>query len=123
MLRAFLHVVHAAGYSYAGLKHLVRSELAARIEIFAGAAAFIWFLVLGRSLVEIVVLLIIFCILMSVEALNTAVEEIVDKLSPEHSEFGRVAKDLGSTAVFFMLLAGGIYVLAITADAAGLVAL
>jgi diacylglycerol kinase (ATP) len=63
------------------------------------------------------------CILFSVEALNTAIEEVVDKISPERSAFGKAAKDLGSTAVFFALSAGGIFIAAVTADAFELIAL
>jgi diacylglycerol kinase (ATP) len=120
MLKAFQHVVHAAGYSLAGLRHLLRTELAARIEVSLSVAALLWFLVLGRPFVEVLILVVLFCILMSVEAVNTAIERIVDHMSPDRTEFGRNAKDLGSTAVFFMLWASGLYVLAVTLDAAGL---
>ena len=106
----------------AGLVYLLRQELAARIELAAVALALLWFLALGRPLVDFLILLILACILFSVEALNTAIEEVVDKISPERSEFGKNAKDLGSTAVFFMLTAGGIYVAAVTANAFGLMA-
>ena len=123
MLSAFVHAVHAARHSFAGFKHLVATELAARIEVFLGIVTVIWFVAIGRSLFDILGLLVLFCILMSVEALNTAVERIVDRLSPERSEFGRIAKDLGSTAVFFMLSASALYVLAMTADAFGVIAL
>jgi diacylglycerol kinase (ATP) len=123
MLEAFRHIVHAAGYSMAGLVYLLRQELAARIELAAVALALLWFLALGRPLVDFLILLILACILFSVEALNTAVEEVVDKISPERSEFGKNAKDLGSTAVFFMLTAGGLYVAAVTANAFGWMAL
>lgn len=123
MPRAFRHVVHAAGYSLAGLRHLLKSELAARLEVFAALAALAWLAVLGRPVRDFVILAILFCILMAVEALNTAIERIVDRLSPEISEFGKVTKDLGSAAVFAMLAASGIFLLAVTADAAGLIAL
>jgi diacylglycerol kinase (ATP) len=123
MLEAFRHIVHAAGYSMAGLVYLLRQELAARIELAAVALALLWFLALGRPLVDFLILLILACILFSVEALNTAIEEVVDKISPERSEFGKNAKDLGSTAVFFMLTAGGLYVAAVTANAFGWLAL
>jgi diacylglycerol kinase (ATP) len=121
MLEAFRHIVHAAGYSMAGLGYLLRSELAARIEAGVIVLAFVWFALLGRSVIDFLGLAVIACMLMSVEALNTAIEDIVDKLSPEQSGFARGAKDLGSTAVFFMLTAGGLYVLANTADAFGLI--
>jgi diacylglycerol kinase (ATP) len=122
MLEAFRHIVHATGYSIAGLGYLLRSELAARIEVAAIVLAFVWFMVLGRSLVDFLGLAVIACMLVSVEALNTAIEDIIDKLSPEQSAFAKGAKDLGSTAVFFMLTAGGLYILANTADSFGLVA-
>lgn len=122
MLKSFRHVVHAAGYSLAGFRHLFRSELAARIEVGAGILAVLWLLVLGRPLRDFVIILILFCILVSVEALNTAIEVIVDRVSPERSEFGKVAKDLGSAAVFAMLSAAGIFLLAVTAESFGLIA-
>lgn len=122
MLEAFRHVVHAAGYSMAGLRYLLRSELAARIEIAVSAAALVWFLILGASLGQIVVLLLLFCILMSVEALNTAIEVIVNHLSPDYSDFAKAAKDLASVAVFCMLAAGAIYVAYVTATRLGFVA-
>jgi diacylglycerol kinase (ATP) len=123
MLEAFRHIVHAAGYSMAGLIYLLRQEVAARIELAVVGLALLWFLALGRPLVDFLILLVIACILFSVEALNTAIEEVVDKISPERSEFGKNAKDLGSTAVFFMLTAGGLYVAAVTAEAFGWLAL
>jgi len=123
MLEAFRHIVHAARNSLAGLRHLLATELAARIEIGASVLAFIWLLLLGRGIGDFVILLVIFCILMSVEALNTAIERIVDRESPEISEFAKVTKDLGSTAVFFLLAAAGVFLVAVTADSAGLIVL
>lgn len=123
MLRAFRHVVHAAGYSLAGFRRLFRSEYAARLEIAAVAAGFVWLIVLRRPIRDFVILAMLFCILMSLEALNTAVERIVDRLSPELSDFAEIVKDLGSAAVFAMLSAAVIFLLAVTADAAGLIAL
>ena len=123
MLEAFRHIVHAARNSLAGLRHLLATELAARIEIVASALAFIWLLIIGRGLGDFVILAVIFCILMSVEALNTAIERIVDRESPEISEFAKVTKDLGSTAVFFLLTAAGVFLLAVTAESAGLIVL
>jgi len=49
-------------------------------------------------------------LLFSVEAINTAVEELVDRISPEISTVGRNAKDLGSFSVFCLLVANGLFV-------------
>ena len=43
--------------------------------------------------------------------MNTAVEEVIDRISPEISNVGKYAKDLGSFAVFCMLVAAGLYML------------
>jgi diacylglycerol kinase (ATP) len=123
MSKAIFHIVRATGYSLAGLRYLVWHEMAARIEVVAGVLALVWFIVLGRSAAEILVLVILFCVLLSVEALNTAIERVVEHLSPGRSDFARVTKDLGSTAVFFLLLASGLFVLAVTASATGLLPL
>jgi diacylglycerol kinase len=61
-----------------------------------------------------------FCIFVSVEVLNRAIERIVDRQSPEIPDFARAAKNLGATAVFFLLAAAGVFPLAATADSAGI---
>ena len=55
--------------------------------------------VFGASLPEVLGLLALGLGLIAVEALNTALEELVDHLSPGWSEFAKHAKDLGSLAV------------------------
>jgi len=54
---------------------------------------------------------VLMLLLFSIEALNTAIEEIVDRVSPEFSSAARNAKDLGSFAVFCLLMANGGFVL------------
>ena len=41
---------------------------------------------------------------MSAELLNSAVEAVVDKVSPEFHELAGRAKDMGSAAVFLLLM-------------------
>ena len=41
---------------------------------------------------------------MATEALNTAIEYIVDLVSPEHHELAGKAKDMAAAAVFFTAL-------------------
>ncbi len=65
--------------------------------------------VAGASLVDYSILLILFLALVAVEALNTAIECIVDHLAPDWQEFARDAKDLGSLATLCMLAANGVF--------------
>jgi diacylglycerol kinase (ATP) len=50
----------------------------------------------------------------AIEAINTAIEEIVDLVSPEWSLPAKHAKDLGSFAVFVMLCLNGIFAVFVT---------
>ncbi|MCU0904186.1 MAG: diacylglycerol kinase [Tabrizicola sp.] len=92
------HFFAAASYSLGGLQRLSR-ESAFRQEVALIAGLLVLLVVLGASLPEILGLLAIGLLLIAVEALNTALEVLVDHLSPDWSQFAKDAKDLGSLAV------------------------
>jgi diacylglycerol kinase (ATP) len=92
------HLVAAAGYSAAGLRRLSR-ESAFRQELALIAGLMALCAVLGASGPELLGLLALGLLLVAVEALNTALEVIVDHLSPGWSAWAKDAKDLGSLAV------------------------
>jgi diacylglycerol kinase (ATP) len=92
------HFFAAAGYSLAGLKRLAR-ESAFRQEVALILGLLVLFVVFRASLPEIAGLLALGLVLIAVEALNTALEVLVDHLSPGWSAFAKDAKDLGSLAV------------------------
>ena len=83
------HFFAAAGYSLGGLQRLAR-ESAFRQEVALIAGLVVVLVIFGASLPEV---------LIAVEALNTALEVLVDHLSPGWSQFAKEAKDLGSLAV------------------------
>ena len=85
-------------------------ESAFRQEVALVAGLVVVLVVFGASLPEVLGLLAIGLILIAVEALNTALEELVDHLSPGWSQFARDAKDLGSLAVACAIGALLIYV-------------
>ena len=109
------HLRAAAGYSAAGLSRLWK-EAAFRHEAIAGVCLVAVYAWLGVTPGIALSAVILFLLLIATEALNTAIEEIIDRISPEISETGRHAKDLGSLAVFCAIVANGvllIYALAI----------
>ena len=108
------HVLAAAGYSMSGLRRLW-SETAFRHEALALLPCLALFLWVGASLAELAGLGILFLLTVAVEALNTAIECLVDHVSPEWSAAARDAKDLGSLAVMCLLIATGLYVAAVVA--------
>jgi diacylglycerol kinase (ATP) len=102
------HFFAAASYSQAGARRLWR-ESAFRQEVLALAALLVVFALIGASVAEGLGLILLGLFVLAIEALNTAVEELVDHLSPGWSEFAKNAKDLGSFAVACGLTATGLY--------------
>ncbi len=102
------HFFAAAGYSWGGFRRLLK-EAAFRQELLFFVVAQVILVAAGAGLEAILVSIFLFLGLFAAEALNTAVEEVIDRISPELSNVGKHAKDLGSFAVFCMLVACGLH--------------
>jgi diacylglycerol kinase (ATP) len=104
----FRHFLAAASYSLAGFQRVLK-ESAFRQEIGFFIAALILLFLIGADAAEFVITTVLFLGLFSIEAMNTAVEEVIDRISPEISIVGKHAKDLGSFAVSCMIAACCLY--------------
>lgn len=102
----FGHFLAAATYSAGGARRLI-GEAAFRQEVAAFLATLAVFALVGANALHYAAMTLLFLLMMAFEAINTAIEEIVDRLSPEISDMARHAKDLGSFACFCMILANG----------------
>lgn len=101
------HLWAAQRYTISGLQRLSR-ETAFRHEVLAFVLSLAFFGVIGAPWQSHLLLVVVFLFVCALEAINTAIEEIIDRISPELSSTGRHAKDLGSFAVFCGLAAWGI---------------
>jgi diacylglycerol kinase (ATP) len=90
--------------SWRGLWHCYHSEAAFRQEVWAAVVLLPLALWLGRTAVEKTLLAGSVLLVMIVELLNTGIEVVVDRISPEHHRLSGFAKDLGSSAVLLALL-------------------
>jgi len=102
------HVFAATSYSIGGIKRLW-GETAFRHEVLLYLIVMGIFAAIGATLGEFIIASILALVLIATEALNTAVEAVVDHISPEWNEFARDAKDLGSLAVMCLLIANGLF--------------
>ncbi|WP_307233111.1 diacylglycerol kinase [Pararhizobium capsulatum] len=109
-LTSVRHFFAAAQYSASGAVRAWK-EAAFRHEVFGFLVLVAIYGWIGASGLTLVAALILFLLLLAVEAINTAIEEIIDRISPEISATGRHAKDLGSFSVFCLLCANGILLL------------
>lgn len=96
-------MVHALGYSLAGLRSGWQ-ETAFRQEAIAAVVLLPLAFWLGRSWVETALLAGTVVLVMVVELLNTGVEAAIDRIGPEWHDLSKRAKDLGSAAVLLSLL-------------------
>jgi diacylglycerol kinase (ATP) len=106
------HLFAASRYSIAGAARLLQ-ETAFRHELQMALGLIVLFAYAGAAASATMILLLLLLGLFAFEAINTAIEEIVDRVSPEWSQTGRHAKDLGSFAVFCMLAANGLYAVSV----------
>ncbi|MEW6415707.1 MAG: diacylglycerol kinase [Pseudomonadota bacterium] len=97
-------VINAAGYSWAGLQAAFRHEDAFRQEVFLLVVLVPLAFYLGDSAIERVLMIGVLLLVLIVELLNSAVEAAVDRISLEHHELIKRAKDMGSAAVLIALI-------------------
>ena len=108
---------HAFGYSIAGLR-AGWHETAFRQEALASVVLVPLAFWIGRSWVEVALLVGTVVLVMVVELLNTGIETAIDRISPEWHALSKRAKDMGSAAVLLSLvLCAGTWIGAIVAHA------
>ncbi len=76
-----------------------------RIQIILGAIAILLAVIFQISVFEWLVLTLIIACVLILELINTAIEEIVNMVSPEIQERARIAKDVSAAAVLVAAIA------------------
>lgn len=102
--RGPVRVMKAAVWSMQGLRAAWLHESSFRLEVylFAILAPVGWWL--GGTGVERALLIGSMLLVLSIELLNSAVEAVIERYGPEHHELAGRAKDMGSAAVFVLML-------------------
>lgn len=95
---------NALGYSRDGFRAAWKNEAAFREEVMLALVTIPLAIYLGKTGVEKAILIGSILLIMIVEILNSAIEAIVDKASPEKHELAKRAKDMGSAAVLLSLV-------------------
>ncbi len=102
--RGFRRLVNAMHSTSLGLKAAFKHEEAFRQEVFLCIILLPLGLFLGQTGVERALLVGSLLLVLIVELLNSAVEAVVDRIGMEYHVLSGRAKDLGSAAVFVVLL-------------------
>ena len=102
--KGLVRLWNALGYSRDGIAAAWKNEAAFREEVLLAAVTIPLALYLGQSGVDRALLVGSILLILIVEILNSAVEAVVDKASPERHERAKRAKDMGSAAVLLSLI-------------------
>lgn len=97
-------LINAFGYSRDGFAAAWKHEAAFREELLLAAITIPLGIWLGQTGIERALLVGTILIVLIVELLNSAIEAVVDRVSPERHELSKRAKDIGSAAVLVTLM-------------------
>lgn len=97
-------ILRALNWSIKGLRAAWKHEASFRLESYLAVVMFPLGLWLGHSPIERALLCGSLLLVLSMELANSAIEAVVDKVSPEIHELAGRAKDMGSAAVLLLMI-------------------
>jgi diacylglycerol kinase (ATP) len=97
-------ILLATKWSLQGLRSAWLYESSFRLEVYVFAVVGPLGLWLGQSAIERVLLVGSGLLVLSIELLNSAIEAVIERYGAEDHELAGRAKDMGSAAVFVLML-------------------
>ena len=97
-------ILKAAIWSMQGLRAAWLHESSFRLEVYLLAILGPLALWLGRTGIERALLIGSCLLVLAIELLNSAIEAVIERYGPEFHELAGRAKDMGSAAVFVVMM-------------------
>jgi diacylglycerol kinase len=91
-------------YALEGLVYTIRSQRNMKLHLVAAALALIASALLRLATLEWAIIILLIGLVFMAEMLNTAIEAIVDLLSPDYHRLAKIAKDVGAGMVLVLAL-------------------
>jgi diacylglycerol kinase (ATP) len=91
--------LRSANFAVEGILQAAKTQRHVRYHFFSAAAVLLLSYVIGVSRIEFLLIAISVIVVLMAEMLNTAVEALVDLISPGEREKARIAKDIAAGAV------------------------
>lgn len=104
MPRSPARIFKAAQWSFQGLRAAWLHESSFRLEVYLFVVLAPVGLWLGQTPVEQILLLGSMLLVLSMELANSAIEAVIERYGPEFHELAGRAKDMGSAAVFVLMM-------------------
>ncbi len=91
--------IKSANFAIEGILHGTKTQRHLRYHLFSASAVLILSYVLGISRNDFLIIGLAVIVVLLAELFNTAIEAVVDMVSPEHSQKAKIAKDVAAGAV------------------------
>ena len=101
----FIKRIKSIGYAFKGAYLLITTEASIKVQFLIAVLMTIAGFYYELSPIEWVIQIITIALIMALEGLNTAIEEIADFVHPEHHKKIGLIKDLAAGAVFIFAFA------------------
>lgn len=98
------HLFKNTKYALDGLIHAIKTESSFKLELFASVFIIAGIFIIDTSISNKLILLSTGILVLIVELLNSAVENVVDLVTKEIHPLAKSAKDIGATAVMFSII-------------------
>ncbi len=99
------NILRSFGYAIEGIFYMLGTQRNARVECVAGVLVVGVATWLRVTTADWAILLLTIGVVLAAEAINTAIERMVDLLSPERREEAKHAKDAAAAAVLLVSIA------------------
>lgn len=93
------HLFKNTKYALEGLQYAFKTESSFRLELLCAIFIIIGIFLIDTALANKLILLVTGILVLIVELLNSAVENVVDLVTKEYSPLAKTAKDIGASAV------------------------
>ena len=97
--------IKSVGYAFKGAYLLITIEASLKIQFVIGIIMTIAGLYYGLSTAEWCIQILVIALIMAIEGVNTAIEEIANFIHPEHHPKIGLIKDFAAGAVFIVAIA------------------
>lgn len=100
--------IKSIGFAFKGAYHLITTEASLKVQFFIGIIMTVAGFYFQLSTTEWIIQILTIALIMSLEGINTVIEELADFVHPEfHVKIGLI-KDLAAGAVFIFAIAASI---------------
>ena len=93
--------IKSIGFAFKGAMLLIKTESRIQVQLFIGVLMTIIGFIVGLSTTEWIIQTLTIGLILSIESINTAIEEIADFIHPDYHERIGFIKDIAAGAVFF----------------------